>query len=146
MTNILPRERGEEILAAHAAGMPVRQIARTYGHSPGTVRDYVRGRRAPGEPAPRTDDLAPFAGYCRQRLADDPHLRTPGLLAELSRTWAWTDPGQLSTADSNAAACAPTRVPTATSRGSADTPRCPQPGGRRRSRCPFPQHPWPARR
>jgi hypothetical protein len=83
VTNILPRERGEEILAAHASGMPVREIARTYGHSPGTIRDYVRGRRVPGEPAPRTDDLAPFAGYCRQRLADDPHLRTPGLLAEL---------------------------------------------------------------
>jgi hypothetical protein len=26
----------------------------------------------------------PFAAYCRQRLADDPHLRTPVLLAELS--------------------------------------------------------------
>ena len=63
--------------------MPVRAIARAYGHSPGTVRDYVRGRRIPGEPAPRTDDLDPFAGYCRRRLADDPHLKTPALLAEL---------------------------------------------------------------
>jgi hypothetical protein len=83
VTNILPRERGEEILAAHASGIPVREIARAYGHSPGTIRDYVHGRRVPGEPAPRTDDLAPFAGYCQRRLADDPHLRTPRLLAEL---------------------------------------------------------------
>ena len=42
------------------------------------------GLRTPGEPAPRADDFAPFAAYCRRRLADDPHLRTPALLAELS--------------------------------------------------------------
>lgn len=84
MTNMLPRERGEEILAAGAAGMPIREIARTYGHKPETIRNYVRGHRIPGEPAARADEFAPFAGYCRQRLADDPHLRTPDLLAELS--------------------------------------------------------------
>lgn len=83
MTNMLPRERGEQILAARDAGMPVRAIARTYGHSPETIRNYVRGHRIPGEPAARADEFAPFAGYCRQRLADDPHLRTPALLAEL---------------------------------------------------------------
>jgi hypothetical protein len=80
---MLPRDRGEQILAARASGMPVRAIARTYGHSPGTIRDYVRGHRIPGEPAARADEFTPFAGYCRQRLADDPHLRTPALLAEL---------------------------------------------------------------
>ena len=37
----------------------------------------MHGRRTPGEPAARADDFAPFAAYCRQRLADDPHLRTP---------------------------------------------------------------------
>lgn len=85
MTNMLPRDRAQQLMAEHASGKPVREIARAYGHSPGTVRDYVRGRRIPGEPAARADDFAPFAGYCRQRLADDPHLRTPGLLAELAR-------------------------------------------------------------
>ena len=60
-------------------------IAEAYGHSITTVRDYAHGRRTPGEPAARADDFAPFAGYCRRRLADDPHLRTPALLAELSR-------------------------------------------------------------
>jgi hypothetical protein len=82
---MLPRDRAELIVAEYAAGKPVRVIAETYGHSTTTVRDYAHGRRTPGEPAARADDFAPFAGYCRQRLADDPHLRTPALLAELSR-------------------------------------------------------------
>ena len=84
MTNMLPRDRAEQILADHAAGKSVREIAEAYGHSITTVRTYVNGLRTPGEPAPRTDDFAPFAAYCRQRLADDPHLRTPALLTELS--------------------------------------------------------------
>jgi hypothetical protein len=81
---MLPRDRAELIMAEYAAGKPVRLIARTYGHAPATIRDYAQGRRTPGEPAARTDDFAPFTGYCRQRLADDPHLRTPALLAEVS--------------------------------------------------------------
>ncbi len=85
MTNMLPRERAEQILAEHAAGKPVRVIARTYGHSGNTVRDYVHGRRIPGTPAARASGLAPFAAYCRRRLADDPHLRAPALLAEITR-------------------------------------------------------------
>ena len=44
-----------------------------------------RGHRTPGESAARADGFASFAGYCRQRLTDDPHLRTPVLLAELAR-------------------------------------------------------------
>jgi hypothetical protein len=85
VTHMLPRDRAEQILADHAAGKTVRVIAESYGHSITTVRDYVRNRRTPGEPAARADDFVPFAGYCRRRLADDPHLRTPALLAELSR-------------------------------------------------------------
>jgi len=84
MMNMLPRDHAEQILADHAAGKPVGAIAKACGCSPATVRAYVNGLRAPGEPAPRADDFAPFAAYCRQRLADDPHLRTPALLAELS--------------------------------------------------------------
>ena len=71
----MPRERAEQILADYAAGTPVRAIARAYGHSGNTVRDYVHRRRTPGEPAARPDGFGPFAAYCRQRLADDPHLR-----------------------------------------------------------------------
>jgi hypothetical protein len=81
---MLPRARAEQILADCTAGKPARQIAEAYGHSITTVRTYAHGLRTPGEPAARADDFAPFAGYCRQRLADDPHLRTPALLTELS--------------------------------------------------------------
>ena len=84
MTSALPRDRAEHILADHAAGKSVREIAEAYGHSITTVRTYVNGLRMPGESAARADDFAPFAAYCRRRLADDPHLRTPALLAELS--------------------------------------------------------------
>jgi hypothetical protein len=84
MTNILPRDRAELIMAEHAAGRSIREIAATYGHSTQTVRDYVLGRRTPGEPAARDDDFAPFAAYCRRRLADDPHLRAAALLAEIT--------------------------------------------------------------
>jgi hypothetical protein len=83
MSNMLTRERAEQILAEHAAGKTVMEIARAYEHSPATIREYVHGRRTPGEPAAREDDFAGFAAYCRQRLTDDPHLRTPALLAEL---------------------------------------------------------------
>jgi hypothetical protein len=82
--NKLPRDRAEQILADHSAGKSVREIAEAYGHSITTVRTYVNGLRTPGHSAPRADDFAPFAAYCRRRLADDPHLRTPALLTELS--------------------------------------------------------------
>jgi hypothetical protein len=85
VTRILPRDRAELIVADYTAGKPVRVIAEAYGHSITTVRTYAHGLRAPGEPAIRADDFASFTGYCRRRLADDPHLRTPALLAELSR-------------------------------------------------------------
>ena len=84
MTNMLPRDRAELIMAEHAAGKSIRKIAAAYGHSTQTVRDYVLGRRTPGEPAARDDDFAPFAAYCRRRLADDPHLRAAALLAEIT--------------------------------------------------------------
>jgi hypothetical protein len=84
MTNMLPRERAELIMAEHAAGQSIRGIAATYGHSTQTVRDYVLRRRTPGEPAARDDDFGPFAAYCRRRLADDPHLRAAALLAEIT--------------------------------------------------------------
>lgn len=81
---VLPREQAEFIIAEHAAGKSARAIARTTRHAPQTVRDYVNGRRAPGVAAGRPDTFASFAGYCRQRLADDPHLRGTTLLAEIS--------------------------------------------------------------
>ena len=84
MTNILPRGRAELIIAEHAAGKTVPQIAAEYGHSPQTVRSYALGHRAPGEFTAREDSFAPFAAYCRRRLEDDPHLRAMPLLAEIT--------------------------------------------------------------
>jgi TniQ len=84
VTNMLPRERAELLLAEHAAGAPIRVIAKTFGHSAGTVRDYVHGRKIPGEPAQRADEFEGFTAYCRRRLADDPHLRSAALLAEVA--------------------------------------------------------------
>jgi len=83
MTHMLSRNRAELIVAEAASGKPIRAIARAYGHSQTTVRDYARGRRLPGEEA-RADGFEPFAAYCRQRLADDPHLRAPVLRSEVS--------------------------------------------------------------
>jgi hypothetical protein len=84
VTNILPRDRAELIIAEHAAGKTVPQIAAEYGHSPQTVRSYALGHRAPGEFTAREDSFAPFAAYCRRRLEDDPHLRAMPLLAEIT--------------------------------------------------------------
>ena len=84
MTNMLPRERAELLLAEYAVGTPIRVIAKTFGHSTGTVRDYVHRRKIPGEPAQRADEFEGFTAYCRRRLADDPHLRSAALLAEVA--------------------------------------------------------------
>jgi transposase len=62
---MLPRERAELLLAEHAAGTPIRVIAKTLGHSAGTVRDYVHGRKIrgsqPSEPT-SSKDSRPTAG------------------------------------------------------------------------------------
>ncbi|MFF5676335.1 TniQ family protein [Streptomyces hygroscopicus] len=82
---MLPRERAEKILTLHAAGWPVQAIADHIGHSHQTVRDYINGRRTPGIRAPRPSLLTePLASYCRQRLAEDPHLRTSVLFKEVA--------------------------------------------------------------
>lgn len=81
---MLTRESAELILTEHAAGTSIRAIAKTHGHSPRIVGKYVHGRRVPGEVYTAPDALAPFTAYCRQRLADDPHLRAVTLLAEIN--------------------------------------------------------------
>lgn len=83
---MLPQDRAEQILALDQDGLSGREIARRTGHSPGTIRAYLNGQRIPGSRAPsRLDKFTDtFAGYCRQRLTDDPHLRCSILLAELA--------------------------------------------------------------
>src|SRR6266481_4551262 len=83
--SMLTREQAEPILALHASGEGITEISLRLGVSRPTVRSYVRGHRAPGSsPRPKPDHFARFAGYCRQRLTDDPHLSRPLLHRELA--------------------------------------------------------------
>ena len=82
---MLPRDRAEKILTLGKAGWPVRAIADQLGHSEPTIRGYLSGRTTPGVRAPRPSLLTdPLAGYCRQRFAEDPHLRPSTLFKELT--------------------------------------------------------------
>jgi hypothetical protein len=83
---VLPQDRAEQIIALSKDGASGREIARQLGHSPATVRSYVNGQTIPGSRAPsRLDKFTDiFAGYCRQRLADDPHLQCSVLPSELA--------------------------------------------------------------
>jgi predicted transcriptional regulator len=83
---VLPQDRAEQIIALSKDGVSGREIARLLGHSPATVRSYVNGQTIPGSRAPSLRDkfTGVFADYCRQRLADDPHLQCSMLLSELA--------------------------------------------------------------
>ncbi|MEU8250640.1 TniQ family protein [Nonomuraea sp. NPDC048916] len=82
---MLPQDRAEKILTLGQAGWSVRAIADQLGHSPQTIRDYLNGRTTPGLRAPRPSLLTdPLADYCRQRLAEDPHLRPSTLFNEVT--------------------------------------------------------------
>ncbi|MBO0806461.1 MAG: hypothetical protein J2P25_25710, partial [Nocardiopsaceae bacterium] len=63
-------------------GKNMSEIARHLGHDRKTIRIYLNGHRAPGQPRQHTESFAPFAAYVRQRVADDPHLRSTGLHRE----------------------------------------------------------------
>ena len=84
--NAVPETESEQIFTLSAAGMPVRAIARQLGHSPQTVRDYLHQRKTPGVRAVSRPGLFTdlFADYCRQRFAEDPHLRPSSLFNELT--------------------------------------------------------------
>ena len=70
------------VLAGHGAN--VSQIARQLGHDRKTIRIYLNGHRAPGQPRPHAGTYAPFAAYVLQRAADDRHLRGAGLHREIT--------------------------------------------------------------
>ena len=81
---MLPRERAEKIISLGKAGWSVPAIAEHLGHSKPTIRDYLTGRRTPGVRVPRPSLLTDLlAGYCRQRLVEDPHLRPRTLFDEV---------------------------------------------------------------
>jgi hypothetical protein len=81
---MLTREDDVDAHALHGRGWSISVIARHLGHDRKTIRAYLHGGRVAGqrrraEPAP----FAPFAGYCRERLAEDPHLWATTLFDEL---------------------------------------------------------------
>jgi hypothetical protein len=83
---MLSPDRVQQIFALRAAGLSVRAIAKQLGHSPQTVRDYLHQRKTPGARVVSRPGLFAdiFADYCRQRFAEDPHLRPSSLFNELA--------------------------------------------------------------
>ncbi|WP_229848476.1 Mu transposase domain-containing protein [Kitasatospora griseola] len=71
---------------AHALrrqGWSISAIARHPGRDRKTIRAYLNGERVPEHRAQLPDAFVPFMDYCRQRLADDPHLWASALFDEV---------------------------------------------------------------
>ncbi len=81
---MIPETDARQAIALAGQDWSVSQIARRLGHDRKTIRIYLNGHRAPGQPRPHADSFAPFAAYVRQRAADDPHLRSTGLHREVT--------------------------------------------------------------
>jgi transposase len=83
---MLTWENCVEAQALRAKGWSISAIASHLGHDRKTIRAYLNGERRPGERKPvRAEAMGEFLGYCRQRLADDPHLWATALHDELGR-------------------------------------------------------------
>lgn len=81
---MLTWENCVEAQALRSKGWSISAIAAHLGHDRKTVRAYLNGERRPGERKPaRPEALAEFVAYCRQRLADDPHLWSTTLFDEV---------------------------------------------------------------
>jgi transposase len=73
-----------EAQALRTKGWSITAIANHLGHDRKTIRAYLNGERRPGERTPaRAETLTEFVDYCRQRLADDPHLWLTTLFDEI---------------------------------------------------------------
>ncbi len=81
---MIPEADALRAIALAGHGATVSQIARYLGHDRKTIRIYLNGHRAPGQPRPHADSYAPFAAYILQRAADDIHLRGAGLHREVT--------------------------------------------------------------
>jgi hypothetical protein len=79
---VIPEADARRAIDLAGQGQNVSEIARQLGHDRKTIRIYLNGHRAPGQPRPHADSFAPFAAYVRRRAADDPHLRSTGLHRE----------------------------------------------------------------
>jgi len=81
---MIPEADARQAISLAGQGVNVSQIARRLGHDRKTIRIYLNGHRAPGQPRPHTCTYAPFAAYVLQRAADDRHLRGAGLHREIT--------------------------------------------------------------
>jgi hypothetical protein len=79
---VIPEADARKAIDLAGQGQNVSEIARQLGHDRKTIRIYLNGHRAPGQPRPHAGSFAPFAAYVRRRAADDPHLRSTGLHRE----------------------------------------------------------------
>ncbi len=77
----------EDDVEAHALrgrGWSISAIARHLGRDRKTIREYLNGRRTPGERARSApDSFESYAEYCRIRLTDDPHVWASTLYDEV---------------------------------------------------------------
>jgi transposase len=70
--------------ALHRQGWTISAIARHLGHDRKTIRAYLKGDRVAGQRWPAgPDPFEPFVTYCRERLAEDPHLWAQTLFDEV---------------------------------------------------------------
>jgi transposase len=77
-------EEDMEATALRARGWSISAIARHLGRDRHTVRDYLNGRRVPGERRrAEPDPFERFVPYVRQRLGDDPHVWASALFDEV---------------------------------------------------------------
>jgi hypothetical protein len=81
---VIPEADARKAIDLAGQGQNVSEIARRLGHDRKTIRIYLNGHRAPGQPRPHADSFAPFAAYVRLRAADDRHLRGAGLHREIT--------------------------------------------------------------
>ena len=82
---MLTWENCVEAQALRTKGWSITAIANHLGHDRKTIRAYLNGERRPGERTPaRPEAMAEFLDYCRQRLADDPHLWSTTLFDEVA--------------------------------------------------------------
>lgn len=80
---MLTREEDVDAHALRRQGWSISAIARHLGRDRKTIRAYLNGERVPESRRQGTDAFVPFLAYCRQRLADDPHLWSTTLFDEV---------------------------------------------------------------
>ncbi|MFB7600020.1 hypothetical protein [Streptomyces sp. NPDC056160] len=71
---MLTREEDVDAHALRRQGWTISAIARHLGRDRKAIRAYLNGDQVPGQRRQSPDAFVPFLQYCRQRLADDPHL------------------------------------------------------------------------